>query len=1037
MLIFMFRAICNINKVISFPNSQKKDRLIFKTLCLLFFSAPFCLLSQPTHFITDKEKKIREAITLFNNQEFGYAYPILKELKTNLSSNSGEINHFLIEDLNCCFIACRLKMNDEFAETEAVDFISGNHPLRLIQKLSFYLAHYYFQRNDYEQTISYFDKSGFDHLSNSEIADAKFEKGYAFFNLKKFEEAESLFNEITQLNESKYLFQAHYYYGFISYYFQKYDDALKSFYIAVKDEEYNRVVPYYIAEILYSQGKKNDALQFGDSVLRNNQSLYYKQELSLLIGQLYFERNEFQKAMSLLKNYADNSRDVSKSILYELSYCYYQTENIPKAIEGFKKLSGEKDSLGQNSMYQLASLYLSIDDKHNARNAFQFCAYNNSDLLQQKISKFNYSKLSFELGYLDAALNEIRDFLKEYPSSEYDSEAKELLVNLLAKTNDFSQGIEMYESLKSPGINAQKVYPSLLYGKAIQLFNDQNLSESDATFRKLLLTPYSDRLSPYAKFWRGEIAYREKRYDDAVNFLSQFNQSAPAGLNEANLLNCRYTLGYSFFQKGLYKNALQQFELITKVLTPASGSIQLDAYLRAADCYYALREFAKSLKMYENIISNNLTSSDYALFQKAMIVGVKNSNEKILLLNSLKSKYPNSSLLLDSKMEIASSYIAEQNFSQAIPYLEELISHKDATGLKPAAYLKLGLAYFNDDKNESALKVYKELIRKYPKSAETEEALSIVKEIYVEMNRSDDYIELLRENGINIGINEADSLTYMAAYKKFESADYSGSNTSFNYYLTRYVNGMFRLDALYFNSIAYLKQNDFTNAVKGFKLINHEGLNPYFETSALELAKLFYFEFKNYDSSRKYFQELMSNTANSENHLEALRGFVRSCFLSKDYQTADTAAQALLSLKSVSSDDKAIAWLLTGKSQQISGDCNSALASFKTVSALNKSAWGAESRYETANCYFQINDLNLAEKAALAVIKETGSYDHWVTKSYILLGDIFMKQKDYFNAKATFESVFKNAVIPELKNEAQQKYKQASSEEKKSSGNNR
>ena len=86
---------------------------------------------------------------------------------------------------------------------------------------------------------------------------------------------------------------------------------------------------------------------------------------------------------------------------------------------------------------------------------------------------------------------------------------------------------------------------------------------------------------------------------------------------------------------------------------------------------------------------------------------------------------------------------------------------------------------------------------------------------------------------------------------------------------------------------------------------------------------------------------------------------------------------------------------------------------------------------------FQINDLNLAEKAALAVIKETGSYDHWVTKSYILLGDIFMKQKDYFNAKATFESVFKNSAIEELKTEAREKYESALAEEKKSNSKNK
>jgi hypothetical protein len=41
-----------------------------------------------------------------------------------------------------------------------------------------------------------------------------------------------------------------------------------------------------------------------------------------------------------------------------------------------------------------------------------------------------------------------------------------------------------------------------------------------------------------------------------------------------------------------------------------------------------------------------------------------------------------------------------------------------------------------------------------------------------------------------------------------------------------------------------------------------------------------------------------------------------------------------------------------------------------------------------------------------------------------------MQQKDYFNAKATYESVAKNSVIPELKNEAQQKLDKATTEEK-------
>ena len=74
-----------------------------------------------------------------------------------------------------------------------------------------------------------------------------------------------------------------------------------------------------------------------------------------------------------------------------------------------------------------------------------------------------------------------------------------------------------------------------------------------------------------------------------------------------------------------------------------------------------------------------------------------------------------------------------------------------------------------------------------------------------------------------------------------------------------------------------------------------------------------------------------------------------------------------------------------------------------------------------------------AEKAAFETINKSGSYDFWVTKSYILLGDIYFKQKDYFNAKATFQSIVDNSINTELKTEAQAKLTRVIEEESKSS----
>jgi predicted negative regulator of RcsB-dependent stress response len=80
-----------------------------------------------------------------------------------------------------------------------------------------------------------------------------------------------------------------------------------------------------------------------------------------------------------------------------------------------------------------------------------------------------------------------------------------------------------------------------------------------------------------------------------------------------------------------------------------------------------------------------------------------------------------------------------------------------------------------------------------------------------------------------------------------------------------------------------------------------------------------------------------------------------------------------------------------------------------------------------------LNKLSDAEKAAFETINKSGSYDFWVTRSYLLLGDIYFRQKDYFNAKATFQSIVDNSINAELKTEAQIKLNKVIDEEAKNS----
>lgn len=988
--------------------------------------------AQGTHAVTDPELALKTAKDFFLNQQYAIAYPLFGELLEVYPENTVSSNTYQVEDVRYYYLVCRLKLLHEAAAHQAETYIEStpNQPRR--QLMSFHLAHYYYQTQNFEKAVTYFEKAGFDNLSNDQVADAKFEMAYAYFSLGQYAQAKPLFEEIRQIPEHKFYIPANYYYGFIAYRDKEYAKALKAFQLVETTEPYQGMVPYYIAEIYYFQGKKQEAMNYGSAVLERGGQIYHEKELKLLIAHLYFEDKNWSKALPLFEDYVNSSDAVSREVMYSLSFSQYMMGDYANAIQGFKQLSNEKDSMSQNSMYILGDLYLKSGDKASARNAFQFSANNSSHAEQQRISKFQYAKLSYDLGYLDIALNEIRSYLDRYPGTEFDAEAKSILIDILANTSNYREALGIYRSMDKPTDRMKQSYPKVIYGRAIELLNDQQLAQADALLSEVLANGYSGSLKSYASFWKGEIALRYQRYDDAIRFTNQFVESNVPAQGEANREAAYYNLGYSYLYKENYKSAQQQFQNIASSLSAANTPLRQDAYIRLADCYYMQRDFSKATSIYQQVIQQHWSAADYAQFLLAMIAGVNSTSQKIQMLEQLTRTSPTSNLVADANYEIAQTYISDEQFRKAIPYLEKLLQSNQES-LKPRAYLKLGLVHFNSGNNRDAIKNYATLIEKYPHSEEAAEALDVVKDIYVEENRLDEYWTLLRKAGKNVDATEADNLSYNAAALQFRNRQWQQAANSFTQYLNQYPEGLHVVEALYNRSLSWLELKKNDEALEGFEMVVQKGMSNYYELAALEAGQLYYFEKKDYSKAKNYFLRVRDVSASQDNLLAALRGLVRSLYQEKDYDEANVIAKELLAHKGLSTDDKSIANLVLGKSLQQQGKYKEAIDAFKAVSVINKSAWGAESRFETAVSYFELNDMKNAEKAANLVIKETGSYDYWLTSAYILLGDIFMHDKDYFNAKATYESVAENAVIQELKDKARSKYEQAVAEEKKHS----
>lgn len=995
------------------------------SLCLLFSVSQ----AQQTFTHRDPQARFLLAKEFMQKEQYVLAYPILKELQQQLGEQARVERPVEAQEIAYYTLVCALKQNEPYAEGAAQQYIAATRNTARVQQLNFHLAEYHFRKQDFSTALGYYEAAGIDNLSNREIADAKFHQGYGYFTLQQFDRAKPLLNSIRQVKDDPNYIDANYYYGFIAFRDRQYADALESFRVVENNPAYESVVPYYIAQIYYAQGRKDEAVAYAQRKLDAGKTQFYDLELKQLLGHALFEKKEYTKATPYLQDYVNRSKKVRREDIYELSYAYYQAGQYNKAIEGFKQLSGKEDSLSLHAMYLLGDAYLKTGQKANARSAFLFGSANNGDAQQREISRFNYAKLSYELGYQDEALRSLEAFINDYPASDYREEATDLLVGALTNTSNYRQALTLIEGMKYPSQNARRLYPRILYGRATELINDGQLDQAEALLDKALKDPNNTTVLPFINFWKGELAFRTERIDDAIRFYNAYLQGGAPVNGEANPTNARYNLGYAYYRKQNYPVAQTFFEPLAKNVSLNSDPVTQDAYVRTADAYYMNRNYGQARTMYDNVIRYSWPQEDYATYQRAMIAGINSSNEKISGLNTLVRKFPQSPLVMDATMEIANTYLGEEQFREAIPYLQTIVKAGGNSSLKPEAYLKQGIAQYNLNNNTEAIANYRRVIADYPNSPEAETALDNLKAVYVETGRPDEYAAVMREAGKPLSVSAEDSLTFAAAELKYEGGNAEVALQALDSYLQRFASGAYTTNAQYYRAEILGTRKDWKNALAAYGYVAERAPNIFADRAVLQAARIAFFELKDYVQAERYYTQLKQITATQEGRLEAMRGLLRSQYLQQKWSEAVDNARELLAQKTASADDRALAAMAVGKAAQIKGEYDVAIQNFRTVVSLNKAAMGAEARYEIANSYFGIGKMEDAEKAAFEVVNKAGSYDWWVTKAYILLGDIYWKQKDYFNAKATFQSIVDNSLNAELKSEAQDKLAKVTAEE--------
>ncbi len=909
------------------------------------------------------------------------------------------------------------------AEENAKAWIADHNNRIYYSKISFALGHFYFNKQKDEEALNAFSKVSIDDLDNNDIVTMKFLEGYIYFKQGNWDKAAPLLNAVRQVSNNEHYAASNYYTGFIALQKKSFKDALQYFQIAAQSDSYTKLTPFYISQLYYFLGDIDAAMRHCAKALSAG-GQFYELQLNQLMGHLLFEKKEYNKALPYLSNYVSKQKKVDPQDLYQLSFCYFQSQNWTKAIPGFKELANVEDSLGQNSMYLLATSYLKINDKNGAKNAFLICSSKSQNKEQKEISLFNYGKLSADLKEYSNAVYALEKFLDSYPKSNYREEAKIIWITALAYSKNYVQALAAFESVEKPSNDLMKLYPNILYGRATVYINDGQIEKAYTLLNQILNTPYNTKILPFAQFWLGEISYKLGRVDMAIAILERFLLD-PVEVGEVTQRHAKYTLGYCYLKKGNYSKALDLFQYVANYNhANMIEAYQKDAFIRLADCQMMTKQYKVAMQGFQKVIDWNWDMTDYATLQKAVIQGgIGQGAEKIKILKNFDNQFNHSAYNNDAYMELADTYTNQENYQAAIEPLSKVLIDKKAVSYFPQAYYKLGIVYFNLDKNEVALQTFRDLYSAYPNSVESENSIEFIRNIYVENQTPELFVQFMNEFGKPLAIDEQDSLTYRASIIKYEQKKLAEASNGFKKYLISFPNGKYQLEANNIVAEIAYAQQQYDSAALFFSKVADQAPNRYAERASLIAARLYYFNFKEYAIAEKYFTTLHQIATQQENKNEALKGLLRCEYKAEKWAECAIIAEQIIKDKSSAPDDVFIANMALYHQNLIKKDTINAIAILQKVIKANSSQITAEAHYLLAKLYLDQQQLSVAEKTAFEMIKKHSSYEYWITKTYLLLGDIYIAQKDNFNAIATYKSVAENASIEELKNEATNKLK--------------
>ena len=518
-------------------------------------------------------------------------------------------------------------------------------------------------------------------------------------------------------------------------------------------------------------------------------------------------------------------------------------------------------------------------------------------------------------------------------------------------------------------------------------------------------------------FYMAECYFKLGKYQEALTRYNAINDKSDEFVKQI-----LYSTGYCFFNLAQYDNAAYKFsEFIERY---PNDSRYTDANLRLADSYFGSKNFAAASRIFKQLFQSGKYSSNdpYTYYQYAQ--ALYKSGETNAAINeflTLQQKFPKSLYAENSLFTIGFIRFQEGNYKEAIDdYRNVLLIYKNSS-LAPVVYYSIGDAFFNQEMYDSAIANYQNVLIKYPSSDYVFDAVNGIQYSYVAMGKPGDAVNLIdRFIGQNPNLKFSDQIYFKKGEIYYSQRDYQNAKASYQEFIAKYPNSTYVAEAYYWlgKCSQNLKQDD--ESIFYFKKVFES--YPSSESAAvsvIELGKI-YEATGNYATSIKLLEKASTILKDSPRLPEILfiKGstYIKADEVQNAYGTFEELAKYYPETLFADRAKFEMGLIDLAAQRYDIADNN-----FLDVAEKRTDELGARSQYYYGLSLFEQGKITDAISALVRVRTFYSLYDEWLLRSYLLLGDCYVKLNDNRKAEEMYRVVVAKHKTDELGEEARQK----------------